>query len=476
MSVLFADLVGFTALAEDRDPEEVRELLSRYFDTAREIVGRYGGTVEKFIGDAVMAVWGAPTAHEDDAERAVRAGPELTEVVPKLAPGAADLRLRAAVNTGEAAVTVGAIGEGMVAGDLVNTASRLQAVAPPGGVLVGEATYRTTNRAIAFEEAGDQTLKGKDLPVRAWRALHVVAVVGGAGRTERVEPPFVGRDAELRLLKDSFHATAREKRARLVSVIGPAGIGKSRLAWELEKYIDGLVEPVYWHRGRSPAYGEGVTFWALGEMVRERAGIAEGEDPRSTRSKLSATLADYVADQDDRRWMEPRLAVLLGIEESVPGEREELYAAWRALFEGVAARRPVVLVFEEFHWADAGLIEFVASILEWSRTHPILIVNAGSPGAAGEATHMGRRRPDLYGDSLGPSSRRAGGRAARRAGARSARGGPSAHPGPGGGRAAVRRRDGADAGGSRSTRPDRWRLPAGRRSLAFSMYRARCTR
>ena len=172
VSVLFADLVGFTGLAEDRDPEAVRELLTRYFDLAREVIGRYGGTVEKFIGDAVMAVWGAPVAREDDSERAVRAALDLVDVVRSLgdAAGGAAVQARAAVLTGDAAVTLGALGQGMVAGDLVNTASRLQSVAAPGTVLVGEATYKATAQAIAYEPAGEQVLKGKAAPVPAWRA------------------------------------------------------------------------------------------------------------------------------------------------------------------------------------------------------------------------------------------------------------------------------------------------------------------
>ena len=267
VTVLFADLVGFTPFAEERDAEDVRETLNRYFDLAREVIGRYGGTVEKFIGDAVMAVWGAPTTHEDDAERAVRAALELVDAVPALG---ATIQARAGVLTGEAAVTIGATNQGMVAGDLVNTASRLQGVAQPGTVLVGGSTHRATSAAIAYEEAGEQTLKGKQAPVEAWRAVRVVGERGGRNRSEQLEAPFVGRREELRLLKDLFHATGREKLLRVVSVIGPAGIGKSRLAWEFLKYVDGLVETVYWHSGRSPAYGEGITFWALGEMIRER--------------------------------------------------------------------------------------------------------------------------------------------------------------------------------------------------------------
>ncbi len=210
--MLFADLVGFTRLSEDRDPEEVRDLLTRYFDTSRQLIGRYGGTVEKFIGDAVMAVWGTPVAQEDDAERAVRAALDLTDAVTSLGAEARvpGLRARAGVLTGEAAVTMGAEGQGMVAGDLVNSASRIQAAASPGFVFVGEETKRATESAVAYEDAGAHELKGKAEPVRLWRALRVVAAKGGSRRVTGLEAPFVGRDRELRLLKELFHATAEE--------------------------------------------------------------------------------------------------------------------------------------------------------------------------------------------------------------------------------------------------------------------------
>jgi hypothetical protein len=345
------------------------------------VVARYGGTVDKFIGDAVVAVWGTPTAHEDDAERAVRAGFDLSEAVATLGKelNSKQLALRAAVGSGQAAVVVGAVGQGMVAGDLVNTASRLQAAALPGGLLVDERTYHASNSAILFEPAGEQTLKGKALPVPAWRALRVVAARRGAGRTERLEPPFVGREEEIRLLKDLFHATTREKRARLVSIVGQAGIGKSRLAWEFQKYIDGLVQDIYWHQGRSPSYGEGITFWALGEMVRRRAGIAETDDVATTRQRLTATLADYVPDEDERRWLEPMLGALLGIDEAPTGQREQLFAAWRTFFERVSDRGPTVMVFQDLQWADQGLLDFIEHLLQWSRPHPILIVTLSRP-------------------------------------------------------------------------------------------------
>ncbi len=380
VSVLFADLVGFTTLADDSDPEAVREFLGRYFDVAREVVERYGGAVEKFIGDAVMAVWGTPTAREDDAERAVRAALDLVAAVPGLAaPGGDHPQARAAVLTGEAAAVVGAQGQGMVAGDLVNTASRLQAAAPPGTVLVGEATLRAAGESIVFEAAGEQLLRGKSAPVPAWRAVRVVAGRRGAGRSSRVEPPFVGRDEELQLLKDLLHATTRDGRARLASVVGMAGIGKSRLAWELEKYVDGVAADIYWHRGRSPAYGEGLAFWALGEMVRERAGIAESDDAATSRAKLAASLREYVADAAERAWMEPRLAALLGLEAAPAGEREEFEAACRTLFERISERGTVVLVFEELQWADPALLDFIETITDRSRARPILVLTLSRP-------------------------------------------------------------------------------------------------
>ena len=404
VSVLFADLVGFTPFSESRDPEEVRSFLMAYFAEARETIERFGGIVEKFIGDAVMAVWGAVAAGEDDAERAVRAGLELAGVIPKLGSGMGlpSLAVRVGILTGEAAVGPQDEDRGLVVGELVNTASRLQSVAPPGAVVVGESTYRATRQAINYEALGIQPLKGKQLPVPAWRATGVAGLRGGGQRGNVIEPPFVDRVEELRLLKDALHATGREKRARLVSIVGIAGIGKTRLVWEFEKYVDGITEPIYWHEGHSPAYGEGIALWALGEMVRRRAGITEGEEPAAAREQLMAMLDQYVPDPRERRWVEPRLAGLLGLVDLPTGERGELFSAFRTLFERVAALGTTVLIFEDLHLADAGLLDFIEGIPEWSRDHPILVVTLARPEILDRRPGWGAGRHSFLHVHLGP--------------------------------------------------------------------------
>jgi class 3 adenylate cyclase/tetratricopeptide (TPR) repeat protein len=382
VSVLFADLVGFTTFSESRDPEEVREMLTRYFERSREIVERFRGTVDKFIGDAVMAWWGAVEAREDDAERAVRAAFELVDMVAKLGSeiGVPDLALRAGVLTGETSVGPGGNQQGLVVGDLVNTASRLQSIAEAGTVVVGESTRNLVVGAVEFEALGEQRVKGKEIPVKPFRALRVVAQRGGRGRAEGLEPPFTGRQDELRLLKDQLHAAGREQRGRLVSIVGEGGIGKSRLAWEVLKYIDGIAEPIYWHQGRSPAYGDGITFWSIGEMIRGRAGIAaETDDRAKSRMKLRTAVAEYLPSEDERRWVEPRLAGLLGLDEMPPGDRDELFAAIRTFFQRVADRGTAVMVFEDLHWADDGVLEFITDLVERSTRHPILVVTLSRP-------------------------------------------------------------------------------------------------
>jgi class 3 adenylate cyclase/tetratricopeptide (TPR) repeat protein len=389
VSVLFADLVGFTSLSSERDAEDVRELLTRYFETARTVIGRYGGAIEKFIGDAVMAVWGVPLAEENDAERAVRAALELVDAVSAMGEsvGAPALQARAGVLSGEAVVNLGATGQGMVAGDLVNTAARVQTAAEPGRVFVGDSTRRATGALIQYEDTGLHELKGKPEPMRLWRATRVVGGRRSALRSGGLEPPFVGRERDLRLLKEFIHATSEEGSSRLLSIIGVGGVGKSRLAWEFEKYVDGLTERVWWNRGRCLSYGDGITYSALSEMVRMRAGILENEGADSARIKLDTCVQAVVPDSEERKWVRPRLAHLLGLEAVESSEPRELYGAWRVFFERLASAGTSVLLFEDLHWADPGLLDFIDYLLDWSRNSPIMIVTLSRP-------ELAERRPD----------------------------------------------------------------------------------
>jgi class 3 adenylate cyclase/tetratricopeptide (TPR) repeat protein len=405
VTVLFADLSGFTEFSEGRDAEEVRDFQTTYFDQSRRVIHLFGGIIEKFIGDAVMAVWGAEVATEDDAERAIRAGFELIDIVAKLSAdvGAPDLGLRVGIHTGEAAVGPNDDRMGFVTGDLVNTASRLQSIAESGTVLVGDSTQQAAQRSIAFEAVGPQSLKGKTLPVAAWHATRVLSERAGRGKAESLEPPFIGRANELRLLKDLLDDVGIESRARLVSLVGEAGIGKSRLVWEFLKYIDGLVDTIYWHEGRSLAYGEGVTFWAISEMIKGRAGIAEGDDDQTVARRLDETLDIYVSDPGDRAWMRPRLAAVLG-EGEAPGDRSELDAAVRAFFGAVADQGTTVLVFEDLHWADSALIDFVEDLTDWWRGRPILIVTMARPDLLELKPTWGAGRQGVISVTLGPMS------------------------------------------------------------------------
>lgn len=413
-SVLFADLVGFTTLSERRDPEEVRELLSQYFATARTVITRYGGTVEKFIGDAVMAVWGTPVASEGDAERAVRAALDLVSAVAALGDtlGAPGLALRAGVVTGPVAVTLGAVGEGMVAGDAVNTAARVQAAAHPGTVWVDSATQRLASAAVGFRDAGEHALKGKAEPVRLWEATRVLSSVGGAQRVDGLEAPMTGRDPEFRTLRELFHACVERRMPRLVTISGGAGAGKSRLGWEFEKYSDGLAEEMWWHRGRCLSYGEGVAFWALAEAVRQRFGISAEDSVDEAVAKFLAGLAQHLDSERERTFVGIRLGRLLGLvhpdDTGADLARDDLSAGWRVLFERMADSAPVVLIIEDAQHADDGLLDFVEHLVEWSRQSPIFVLLLGRseliqrrPGLAG-----GRNRSSIVLDPLDERSMR----------------------------------------------------------------------
>ena len=411
-SVLFCDVVGFTPLSESRDPEAVRELLSHYFEVARTVVGRYGGVVEKFIGDAVMAVWGTPVAAEGDAERAVRAALDLVAAVAQLGEeaGVPGLAARAGLVTGEVAVTLGATSEGMVAGDAVNTASRVQVAAEPGQVLADTATQRLAGGGVGFESAGQHLLKGKAEPVELWRATRVLSAVGGAQRVDGLEAPLVGRDAELRTVRELFNAAAERRVPRLVLVSGPAGVGKSRLGWEFEKYADGLVKTVWWHRGRCLSYGDAAAFWALAEIVRQRMGIAEEDPADSAATKLAQGLDRFIDDPAERGYVGVRLGRLLGVAvaEDSGGQlsRQELFAGWRLFFERLAANAPVVLLIEDAQHADAGLLDFLDHLIDWARDLPIYVLVLARPelDLARPGFGTGRNRTTLTLDPLDPAS------------------------------------------------------------------------
>ena len=306
VTVLFADLVDFTGRAERLDPEDVRATLGDYHGRVRAELERYGGTVEKFIGDAVVAVFGAPVAHEDDPERAVRAAFAVHDAVASLnaADPRLDLHLRVAVNTGEALVALDARpgeGDAMVSGDVMNTAARLQTAAPVDGVLVGEATYRATERTILYEDAEAVEAKGKAKPVAAWRAVEPRSRFG-VDFEQAGNAPLVGRQRELDLLLGALARAREERSVQLVTVVGVPGIGKSRLVWELSREIDRDPEElVYWRQGRSLAYGEGVSFWALGEAVKAHAGILETDPAEVARGKIRNVIAEAVADDERGR-------------------------------------------------------------------------------------------------------------------------------------------------------------------------------
>ncbi len=396
-SVLFGDLVGFTSLAEHRDQEFVRELLARYFEECRQIIARYGGTVEKFIGDAVMAVWGVPTAHEDDSERAVRAGLELVNVVSALRDDleVADVEMRVGIVTGEVAVTIGAENQGMVAGDAVNTASRVQAVATPGQVWVDETTRLLTSSAISYIDAGTHQLKGKLDPVPLWSAQAVVASVGGAQRADGLEAALVGRDRELRLVKELFHGVEESGRPSLLVLGGDAGTGKSRLAWEFEKYVDGLSNLVRWHNGRCVAYGEGLAYFALAEAIRGRLRtLAPDEEDNPAPDPallLERGLEAFVEADDERAWLRPRLGALLGIGSVATFAREDLFSAWTVFLQRIGEdKEPVVLVIDDAQHADDGLLQFVEHLLTVAE-FPCFVMLLSRPGLLerrpGLATH-----------------------------------------------------------------------------------------
>ena len=406
VSVLFVDLVGFTSRSDRADPEDVRATLRPYHERVKADIERFGGTVEKFIGDAVMAVFGAPLSHEDDAERAVRSGLRILETIEELRSEGLEISVRAAVTTGEAVVALGARperGEGIVTGDVVNTAARLQSAAPVGAVIVDDPTRRSTETAITFEPLEPVAAKGKAEPIPAWRATHARSRVGQPEAA--TQAPFVGREHERTLLLETFLRAERESSVQLVTVVGEPGIGKSRLVTELRTALDDRPDLITWRHGRCLPYGEGITFWALGEIVKAEAGILESDDPEGAASKLEETVSGLFEDDIDRAWVVSRLGPLVGA--TGPGAavgREEAFTAWRRFLEAMAARRPCVLVVEDLHWADGALLEFLEHLLDWSMPVSLLLLCTARPELFERQASWGGGKRNATTISLAPLS------------------------------------------------------------------------
>lgn len=400
VTALFADLVGFTPFTAAHDAEEVRAMLVNWFDAAREVVEGFGGLIDKYTGDAITAFWGARVAREDDAERAVRSGLRLVDAAAELGNrlGIEDLRLRVGIATGETSVGQGGNATGLVVGDLVNVAARLQPLAEPGTVLVAESTQALAP-GIEFQSVGSKQLKGVVGEMPTFRAVRIA----GRRLPGDLEPPFVGRPAELHLIEDQYAAAVSESRARLVSIVGDAGIGKTRLADEARDRV-GL--PARWYRGRSSAWGDGMTFEALSEVVRQIAGIDEATDRDHAFELLSVAVSSVCPDVEEQRWIVPRLAGVLHLDQTPAGDRHDLFGAARTFLQRVAGQSPLVLVFDELQWADESMLDFVADLVERSRTVPILVLALARPELSDRHPEWGAARHRSTIVHLGPISDR----------------------------------------------------------------------
>ena len=412
MSILCVDLVGFVARSDQADPEDIRTTLRPYYTCVRRELVRWGGTVEKFIGDTVMAAFGAPVAHEDDAERAVRAALRVVEAVQELnaAEPGLELAVRAAVTTGEAVVARAAQtaeGAGVATGDVVSTAARLQAIAPTGAVVVDELTHWTTRHLVDYEALDPVSAKELVEPIRVWQAKAARSRYG-ADPAEAMPSPFIGRSHELALLKALYARAAQEGSAQLVTLTGEPGVGKSRLVREFRAFVDWQSERARWRQGRCLPYGEGITFWALGEIVKSQAGILESDTPHEASDKLATAIGAIIEDPVERDWLKSRLAILVGAHArgvGDPVERSESFAAWRRFLESVAADRPLVLVFEDVHWAGTALLEFVEYFVDWASGLPFLVVCTTRPELFERHPGWGGGKRNSTTISLAPLSR-----------------------------------------------------------------------
>jgi class 3 adenylate cyclase/tetratricopeptide (TPR) repeat protein len=393
VTVVFCDLVGFTAQAESMDPEDVEAILRPYHERVRGELERHGGTVEKFIGDAVMALFGAPTAHEDDPERAVRAALAIRDFAVE-----EGLELRVGITTGEALVSLDAdpaAGEGMASGDVVNTAARLQSGAPVNGILVDDTTHRATRQVVAYDDPRTIEAKGKSAPIAVRRALEARARFG-VDVAHEARSALVGRERELGIVRDAFERARHERTPQLLTLVGVPGIGKSRLVYELQRIVDADHELITWRQGRCLAYGDGITLWALGEIVKAQAGVLEQDSPAEIHAKIHQVVEDTLAGTGDETRVEAHLLGLLGLagETQLGGDRRnDAFAAWRRFLEGLAEQRPLVLVVEDIHWADESLLDFVDELVDWVTDVPLLVVATARP-------ELLERRPGWGGGKL----------------------------------------------------------------------------
>ncbi len=389
VTVLFADISGYTSVAERLDHETVKTLIERCLTRFTDEVERFGGHIDKYIGDNVMAVFGAPVAHEDDAERAVRAAFGMQEAMAELNRGISpefgfELAVRVGVNTGE--VLAGKVGDAYtVLGDAVNVAARLQSAAPVGGILVGERTQRLTAGAVAYRGLEPLSLKGKTKPVSAFEATELIER-GAIVQRDAPPTPIVGRDTELSQLEAIFDRVVRDGAPHLITVIGQAGVGKTRLLYELERKLERHAPPVRVRRGRCLAFGSGVVYWPLTEMLRAECGIGQGDDAAEARAKLVERLGPLLAVREDPDQVERRIAPLarlfgaevpgdagMGEQEDQRSARESFFGAVRAVLEAIAEEQVLVLAWEDIHWADEGTLDLIDYLSRWLRA-PVLQV------------------------------------------------------------------------------------------------------
>jgi class 3 adenylate cyclase/tetratricopeptide (TPR) repeat protein len=397
ISALFCDLVGFTSRAEVMDPEDVHRLLRTYYASVRSEFERFGGTVAKFIGDAVFVLYGAPRAHEDDPERAVRAALAGLDAVAELnaADPTLDMHVHIGVTTGEALITFGPAPDasgGLAWGDILNTASRLEAAATADTILVDDATYRATRHVIEYEAAEPVHAKGKADPVGVWQPIGPLARRGLA-LNDAAPHRLAGRRAELALLMGMLDGVRSSRATQLITITGEPGIGKSRLVFELFRRIEEGLDLINFRLGRSPPYPDGVSFWALGEIVKGQAGMLESDGAAAAAAKLHAAVRDLVPTTAEAARIENHLGSLVGLDEATQArgdQRGAAFAAWRHFLEAIARRRPLVLVFEDIQWADDGLLDFIEHLVEWAYDVPLLVVATARP-------ELLERRPDWGG-------------------------------------------------------------------------------